>query len=80
MRERVRKAGLPGLHIGACAGPINRPGIESLKRAGFDSVTAYNYVGTGVPASQIPYAGICSGTRRSGNRCRPPTRCRTSRC
>jgi len=54
MRRRVREAGLPGLHIGACGG-VARSHLEALKRAGFDSVTGYNYRQTGAATKQSPY-------------------------
>jgi len=54
MRERVRAAGLPGLHIGVCAGP-DPACLESLKTAGFDSVTGYVYLRTGTTTPQSPY-------------------------
>lgn len=49
-RERVRAAGLAGLHIGACGGA---PGM--VKAAGFDSLTGYNYRRTGATTLQSPY-------------------------
>ena len=54
MRARVREAGLPGLHIGACGGD-QAEDASFLARCGFDSVTAYNYLSTGATASQSPY-------------------------
>ena len=54
MRERARAAGLPGLHIGA----IETTGIsdqQKLRQMGFDSFTAYNYVGMNATVAQSPY-------------------------
>ncbi len=54
MRKRVRKAGFPGLHIGACAG--HDPAVsESYKQAGYDSITGYNYRRHGPSFLQTPY-------------------------
>lgn len=54
MREKARKAGFAGIHIAACTG--GDAGVaNSLKRAGFDSFTAYNYVRIGTELSQSPY-------------------------
>ncbi len=60
MRERVRAAGLPGLHVGACTG-TNPHYIQTLKRAGFDSVTGYNYRRTGATTLQSPYRQFLLG-------------------
>jgi hypothetical protein len=54
MRQRVRDAGLPGLHIAACTGSDSGT-LDLLRRAGFDSVTAYNYARAGATMSQSPY-------------------------
>ncbi|MBN1420321.1 MAG: glycoside hydrolase family 99-like domain-containing protein [Planctomycetes bacterium] len=51
MRARARAAGLPGIHIAACGGSA-AGGLASLARAGFDSVTGYNYARTGAVAQQ----------------------------
>ncbi|HOA73143.1 MAG TPA: glycoside hydrolase family 99-like domain-containing protein [Phycisphaerae bacterium] len=54
MREKARRAGLAGIHFAACT--AGDPGaLESLKRAGFDSVTAYNYVRIDTVLAQSPY-------------------------
>lgn len=54
MRQRVRDAGLPGLHIAACSSGSSQM-LESLRQAGFDSVTAYNYAPAGAIMNQSPY-------------------------
>lgn len=54
MRARVRAAGLPGLHIAACGG-LARSAAEQFQRMGFDSFTAYNYVGIGAAAPQASH-------------------------
>ncbi|MBP7936491.1 MAG: glycoside hydrolase family 99-like domain-containing protein [Phycisphaerae bacterium] len=54
MRARVRNAGLPGLHIGACAGP-DASVLEPHRRAGYDSVTGYNYAEVGGSTLQFAY-------------------------
>jgi lysophospholipase L1-like esterase len=54
MREKTRQAGLPGIHFAACTGR-DPDGLESLKRAGFDSFTAYNYVRIDTELAQSPY-------------------------
>ncbi|HPU34228.1 MAG TPA: glycoside hydrolase family 99-like domain-containing protein [Phycisphaerae bacterium] len=60
MRQRVRAAGLPGLHIAACSGPDPAAG-QQLKNAGFDSLTAYNYLRTGALAIHSPYRQFLLG-------------------
>lgn len=60
MRARVRAAGLPGLHIGACSSGDPRL-LAELKAAGFDSVTAYNYVRAGARTAQSPYRSYLLG-------------------
>ncbi|GMU22023.1 MAG: hypothetical protein AMXMBFR13_21110 [Phycisphaerae bacterium] len=60
MRARVKAAGLPGLHIAACSGP-DRPAAEALKQAGFDSLTAYNYLRTGSPVAHCSYRQFLFG-------------------
>ncbi|HSW46967.1 MAG TPA: glycoside hydrolase family 99-like domain-containing protein, partial [Phycisphaerae bacterium] len=62
MRERVRTAGLPGLHFGAIetSGPIE---YETLKKAGFDSITAYNYFRTGTTVAHSLYRQYLIGCR-----------------
>jgi lysophospholipase L1-like esterase len=56
MRERAKQAGLPGIHFGACAGG-DQAFNASLKRAGFDSLTGYNYRRLGSSMKQAPYLG-----------------------
>lgn len=60
MRERCKAAGLPGLHVAACGGP-DRPATARLQRAGFDSVTGYNYLRTGANAIHSPYRQFLLG-------------------
>ena len=60
MRERVRKAGLPGLHIGACTGP-EPSALEQFRRAGYDSVTGYNYTELGGSTLQFAYRSFVLG-------------------
>lgn len=60
MRDRAKAAGLPGLHIAACAG-ADRAGIESVAACGFDSFTAYNYAGAGSFLPQSPYRAFILG-------------------
>ena len=57
MRARVRAAGLPGLHIGACGG-VNAEAAAEFRRCGFDSVTAYNYPGFETPQPQAAHAAF----------------------
>ncbi len=56
MRERAKSAGLPGIHFGACTGG-DQVFNASLKRAGFDSLTGYNYRRIGSSMKQSPYLG-----------------------
>ncbi len=60
MRKRVRAAGLSGLHVGACSGP-DRPPVPSLQAAGFDSITAYNYLRTGATMRHSAYRQFLLG-------------------
>lgn len=60
MRERAKAAGLSGLHIAACGG-TDRPSLEALKEAGFDSVTGYNYLRTGAAAIHSLYRQFLLG-------------------
>ncbi len=60
MRTRAREAGFAGLHFGACQG-IEKPYLETLKAAGFDSVTGYNYIDTGAVADQCSYRQFMHG-------------------
>lgn len=60
MRERVRQAGLPGLHIGACTGP-DPSALEWFRQAGYDSVTGYNYVEIGGSTLQFAYRSFILG-------------------
>jgi hypothetical protein len=53
MRERVRAAGLPGLHIAAIDLPGNKVEAATLKKAGFDSWTAYTYVYPGTTTHSL---------------------------
>jgi len=66
VRRRVRAAGLAGLHIAACGG-MTGADVESLRAAGFDSVTAYNYVRTGAATRQSDYRGFVLGHERIWN-------------
>ncbi len=62
MRARAQAAGLPGLHFGAIetSGVIEYP---ILKAAGFDSITAYNYLFTGTTVSHSLYRQYLIGCR-----------------
>ncbi len=61
-RERVRSAGLPGLHIGAIETSGQLP-YATLKAMGFDSFTGYNYVRTGTTVSHSLYRQYLIGCR-----------------
>lgn len=54
MRERVRAAGLPGLHFGVVEIPGQIP-PETFREMGFDSFTAYNYIRVGSPVAHSLY-------------------------
>jgi len=60
MRARARVAGLPGIHIAACGGS-DIGGLAPLARAGFDSVTGYNYARTGAVAMQSAHRQFLLG-------------------
>jgi len=60
MRDRAKKAGLAGIHFGACAG-TGTAGLGQLKQCGFDSITAYNYRATGATTLQSPYRQFLLG-------------------
>lgn len=60
MRERAKAAGLAGLHLAACQG-IDRHQLESLRAAGFDSVTGYNYLETGALTDHCAYRPFLLG-------------------
>jgi hypothetical protein len=60
MRARVRAAGLAGLHIGACIGP-DPATSAAYAAAGFDSITAYNYLRTGAATRQSSYRQFMRG-------------------
>jgi hypothetical protein len=60
--DRVRAAGLPGLHIAA----VDIPGqVEPsvMKQAGFDSFTAYTYFRIGAPVAHSLYRQYIVGYR-----------------
>jgi len=60
MRRRVRDAGLAGLHLAACTGNDSHS-IETVQKAGFDSMTAYNYSGAGATMPQSSYRSFLLG-------------------
>lgn len=60
MRQRVREAGLAGLHIAACTGGDSGM-LAMLQQAGFDSVTAYNYPRAGATMTQSVYRSFVLG-------------------